>query len=314
MTLKKVVVAVFLLVVVIMLPYYLSPTPSKIINKTIRSESKGSFIKLSDGYTHYEISGNKNSPLIILVHGFSEPYYVWDRNYHYLIAAGFRVIRYDLYGRGLSDRPNVKYDASLYVRQLHELIGALHITRKINFISVSMGGAVLSAYYSKYPKTVRSIVLFDPTGVPKPEPMIRKILKLPFIGDYVMKVFGNKILMPSGDDFYQPNKFPNWSHLFKEQMQYKGFKQAILSTIRYFHFYRQTKNLALIGKANTPVLLFWGREDKVIPYRYHHSFIKLIPEARFYPIKNAGHMSNIEGSKFANPIVVRWLKKHQSFI
>lgn len=311
MTLKKVVAATFLLVVVIMFPYYLSPTPSKIINKTVRSESKGSFIKLNDGYTHYEISGNQNSQPIILVHGFSEPYYVWDQNYNYLVTAGFRVIRYDLYGRGLSDRPNAKYDASLYVRQLHELIGALHITKKITFIGVSMGGAVISEYYRKYPKTVNSIVLFDPAGIPKPEPLIRKILKLPIIGNYVMRVFGNKILMPSGDDFYRPNKFPNWDNLFKEQMQYKGFKQAILSTIRYFHFYRQTKNLVLIGKANTPVLLFWGKEDKIIPYRYHNSFIKLIPETKFYPINNAGHMSNIEGSNFANPIVVEWLKNRQ---
>ncbi len=307
---KKIIAATFLLAVVIILPYFLSFAPSKIINNKVRAESSGSFIRLKDGYTHYEISDNQSSPPIILVHGFSEPYYVWDQNYNYLVKAGFRVIRYDLYGRGLSDRPNVKYDAKLYVRQLHELLNALHISKKIILIGVSMGGAVISEYYGQYPETVSSIVLFDPTGIPKPESMVRKILKLPIVGNYVMRVFGNKILMPSGDDFYRPNRFPDWSNRFKQQMQYKGFKQAILSTIRYFHFYRQTQNLVLIGKANTPVLLFWGKEDKVIPYRYHNFFMKLIPKATFYPIDDAGHMSNIEGSSFANPIVVKWLKAH----
>jgi len=44
-------------------------------------------------------------PAVALVHGFSVPYYVWDPTAPELARAGFRVLRYDLYGRGYSDRP-----------------------------------------------------------------------------------------------------------------------------------------------------------------------------------------------------------------
>ena len=55
---------------------------------------------------------------VVLVHGFSVPYYIWDSTTTALAAAGYRVVRYDEYGRGLSDRPNVDYTADLYDRQL----------------------------------------------------------------------------------------------------------------------------------------------------------------------------------------------------
>jgi alpha-beta hydrolase superfamily lysophospholipase len=39
--------------------------------------------------------------VIILVHGFSVPYYIWDGTYDSLVKAGFHVIRYDEFGRGI---------------------------------------------------------------------------------------------------------------------------------------------------------------------------------------------------------------------
>ena len=38
-------------------------------------------------------------PLVVLVHGLSVPYYIWDSTAASLAAAGHRVIRYDEYGR-----------------------------------------------------------------------------------------------------------------------------------------------------------------------------------------------------------------------
>jgi hypothetical protein len=44
-------------------------------------------------------------------------------------AAGFRVLlRYDYYGRGYSDRPDIAYTQDLYVRQLAELLDAVHVS------------------------------------------------------------------------------------------------------------------------------------------------------------------------------------------
>ena len=65
----------------------------------------GSYVSLGAGVTHFELAGPPDAQTVVLVHGFSVPYYIWDPTFDALAAAGFRVLRYDLFGRGWSDRP-----------------------------------------------------------------------------------------------------------------------------------------------------------------------------------------------------------------
>jgi pimeloyl-ACP methyl ester carboxylesterase len=51
---------------------------------------------LSNGVVHYELTGSEDAPVVVLVHGFSVPCYVWDPTFEALTEAGFRVLRYDL--------------------------------------------------------------------------------------------------------------------------------------------------------------------------------------------------------------------------
>src|ERR1017187_5282006 len=69
------------------------------LDESVRKNAPGSFIHLSDGITHYELSGPDTGKLVVLVHGFSVPYYIWDSTFSRLVQQGFRVLRYDEYGR-----------------------------------------------------------------------------------------------------------------------------------------------------------------------------------------------------------------------
>ena len=101
---------------------YLNET--KEITDAVRAKADGSFVRLTDGVWHYE----QCSPLpeweeelgvratVVLVHGFSVPYFIWDATFDFLVKSGFRVLRFDLFGRGLSDRPHTRYGVDLYVR------------------------------------------------------------------------------------------------------------------------------------------------------------------------------------------------------
>jgi pimeloyl-ACP methyl ester carboxylesterase len=70
-----------------------------------RAGAPGKFITLSRGITHYEMAGPDSARVVVLVHGFSVPSYIWDSTFAGLTGGGHRVLRYDLYGRGFSDRP-----------------------------------------------------------------------------------------------------------------------------------------------------------------------------------------------------------------
>ena len=98
------------------------------LNDVTRKNAAGSFIQLADGVTHYEMGGKEPGDPVVLIHGFSVPYFIYDPTFKFLTEAGFRVLRYDLYGRGFSDRPAGRYDMDLFVNQLSQLLDALRFT------------------------------------------------------------------------------------------------------------------------------------------------------------------------------------------
>ena len=65
-----------------------------------------------------------SASVVVLAAGFSVPYYIWDPTFKALTGAGFRVLRYDYYGRGYSDRPAIPFTDEMYVGQLHQLLDA----------------------------------------------------------------------------------------------------------------------------------------------------------------------------------------------
>src|SRR5258706_14425412 len=112
----------------------------KELNNETRKFAGGSFIQLANGITHYELDGNESGEVVVLVHGFSVPYFIYDPPFKFLTESGFRVLRYDLFGRGFSDRPHCDYNLDLFVNQLADLLDAFRFTRPVNLIGLSMGG------------------------------------------------------------------------------------------------------------------------------------------------------------------------------
>ena len=51
---------------------------TKELNDLTRKEASGSFIQLSDGVTHYELSNAEAENTVVLAHGFSVPYFIYD--------------------------------------------------------------------------------------------------------------------------------------------------------------------------------------------------------------------------------------------
>src|SRR2546422_6934038 len=104
--------------------YVYADPERRTLDEAARSGMPGHFAKLSDGYTHYDLGGPADGRVVVLAAGFSVPYYIWDPTFTALTSAGFRVLRYDYYGRGYSDRPTIPFNDDMYVRQLDELLDA----------------------------------------------------------------------------------------------------------------------------------------------------------------------------------------------
>lgn len=287
---------------------YLNET--KGLNESARKGAGGSFVTLGDGVTHYELGGDENGEPVILVHGFSVPYFIFDPTFEFLSAQGFRVLRYDHFGRGFSDRPNVNYDIHLFTRQLEELLDALNL-KNINLAGLSMGGPITAAFADKHPEVISRHILIDPAGARAVElSRLLETVKMPILGELLLGLFGSASMVKGiASDLFTPQLVEEFQEKYKVQMQYRGFKRAILSTIRNDMLGSFIETYRRVGKLEKNTLLLWGREDKTMPFEHNTDIRNAIPHAQFHVIENCGHIPHFEKPGEVNPILLEFLRK-----
>jgi pimeloyl-ACP methyl ester carboxylesterase len=285
----------------------------KEINEFTRPNMNGSFISLEDGITHYELGGNEDRPSIVLVHGFSVPYFIFDTTFEHLCNSGFRVLRYDLFGRGFSDRPKLNYDIHLFVRQLKDLLDTLDL-KKIHLLGLSMGGPITAAFIDKYPEYVRSHILIDPAGAqPIGFSRMLKVATAPILGELIFGLFGSKNMIKNiASDLFTAELVKSFQEKYQVQMQYAGFKRAILSTVRNNMLGSFLDVYEKIGKSSKPTLLFWGRLDATIPFEHSKDILKAIPQTQFQVIENCGHVPHYEKPEEVHPILLEFLARNST--
>ncbi len=280
------------------------------LDESTRKETGGSFIKLTDGTTHYELSGPENGKPIVLVHGFSVPYFIFDPTFDFLTKAGFRVLRYDLIGRGYSDRPKTAYKIDLFVRQLRDLLEALNLPQ-VNLLGLSMGGPITASFIDQNPQVVDKFILIDPAGAKRVTlSLLLEAVKLPIFGELALGLFGSGSMVKGiASDMFDPELVEHFQAQYKIQMQYKGFKYAILSTMRNRMLESFAETYARVGKLKKPTLLIWGKNDTTVPFKNSAEILKAIPHAEFHPIENCGHIPHYEKPEIVNKVLLEFLSK-----
>jgi pimeloyl-ACP methyl ester carboxylesterase len=300
-----IIMLIALLAILVALPIFFNKE-KQILNAEIRSHADGNFIQLSDGYTHYEIAGPDKAPVVVLIHGATVPYYIWDPTFDALKESGLRVLRYDIYGRGLSDRPKVTYDRKLFEKQLYDLLQRLEIHEPVSLVGISMGGSIAAEFTVTYPNLVNKVVLIDPMHEAEKAPW----LNIPLVGEYCWAIYSHSLPESQLGDFLQPERFPDWPERYREQMKYKGFRRAILSTMRNYFPKDKLKTYEQLDKLEKPVLLIWGKEDKTLPFSSSERLLKVL-DAEFLPVEKAGHIPHYEHPEVVNPAIISFLKNEK---
>jgi len=281
---------------------------SNTLNPITRQEAPGEFVQLSHGLVHYEQGGLKGGTDVLLVHGLSVPYFIWDPTFDALRHSGFHVTRFDLYGRGYSDRPVVTYDLNLFTAQMLELMRALDIARA-HVVGLSMGGVIAANFVTKHPERIGKLVFIDPAGFELSLSWLSKLTLLPGISEVFFNLVGDKTLLNSmANDFYVKEFVEDFLERYKPQMKFKGFKRALLSTWRSGILKDDIGHYEPIGKTQIEVLLVWGKEDRTVPFRHSGRLVQAIPQVQFFPIAEAGHIPHYERPDIVGPILIKFFK------
>ena len=243
---------------------------------------------------------------VILVMGAANDALSWPLDFiSNFTDAGYRVIRYDHRGMGLTAAERgqeTKKDYSLedMSRDPLAIMDSLQI-KKAHFVGASMGGMISQRVAIDHPERVASLTsimssanIFD-TLLPQGDPeilskMIGAVLKYGVLGGKKSKIklqlVQKKILMgeATADIAVEPIAEAARYNLEKRDgyhfMAARKHQKAIeLSGSRY----------ESLSKLNIPVLVVHGKQDPVIPIEHGRKMAAIIPQADSLWLDNMGH-------------------------
>ena len=280
------------------------------LDDAARKSLGGTYVALADGVTGYELAGPRDGPVVVLIHGATIPAWDWDFQMDDLVAAGFRVLRYDKFGRGRSDRPNVEYDRDLYLRQLTALLDALGLKEPVDLVGHSLGGATATNFTAIHPKRVRNLVLVSPVvdSVDTRAPFI--ICGIPVLGPFLVRTVMVDTLTDRAANLWKAagKNSGYYERLFTRQTYYRGFERSVISMFRsdavgdYRDAYRR------VGELKKPVMLIWGTRDEDITREDVDFVQQVIPNLRLRLLDGVGHSPNVDARERFNPLLLDFLE------
>lgn len=231
-----------------------------------RVGADGDFVQLSQGVTHYKWVGPVRGPVAVFVHGLTSPSIALEGVAEGLGQRGYRVLTYDLYGRGLSDAPTGRQNRAFFLRQLTELLDRLGITEEITCVGYSMGGSIATAFSAENPHRIKRVILFASAGVEVKESDFSKFCRtVPILGDWLHGLLARRRILSS---IPWDSSSPYVERVLvaqRAELSRRGYLPAILSSRRGMLAESMEKDHRILGREDVPVVAIWAEQDEVIP-------------------------------------------------
>ena len=227
---------------------------------------------------------------IIMIHGSGGNKDNWLYLAKYL-TPNYRIIIPDLPGHGDSSKPqNANYSHMSQVERLNLFAKALNLT-KFHLVGNSMGGNIAGNYAADYPDMVKTLALFDASGVNAPVKSELVLLLEKGINPELVKDVNeyNKFLEFV---FVKPPKLPSF---MKQYLAEQAVAAGPLDKKIYKDMWSDMYMLeSKLNKINAPTLIVWGDSDKLVHISSVPIFEKNIKNSKSVIIKECGHAPMIE--------------------
>lgn len=261
------------------------------LTRSLQNEAPGRLAQLSQGTTHYRWRGPETGPVAICIHGLSTPSYVFAATERSLASLGYRVLSYDLYGRGYSDRVRGRQSSGFFLRQLRDLIRNQNIDTDFILLGFSMGAQIAAAYTAENAPRVKALILAAPAGISEKTAHTQaRFWQAPLIGDWLTRVAGGWALRRELVEHRSiPTVIPDLEDRQAAETRMRGFLPALLSSRRHLLSRTSASDLQRVAQLEIPVLALWGTEDPIVPLSAMGEAARLLPEAHHAQISGAGH-------------------------
>lgn len=233
-------------------------------------------ISVGDIDIHYALEGDGDET-VVLVNGLADDLTTWDFQVPALLAAGYRVLRFDNRGIGATTKPAGPYSSAQLAADTKGLVDALGITG-FHLMGVSMGGMIAQSYAIAYPGDLKSVTLACTYAAPGPFcgrmfamwADMAPVLGVPF-------VMRDVTLWAFTLDFFRQREAELAE--FEAAMRYLDMPvHAYLAQLAVIQHHDTTADLANI---EVPTLVLAGEQDILIPVALSEELCKGIPGARW---------------------------------
>jgi pimeloyl-ACP methyl ester carboxylesterase len=282
------------------------------------SGSEG-FVELPGGSRIFYRRSGKGEP-VVLLHGIAHSSKAWERVIPSL-ADRYEVIALDLPGCGRSDKPDTDYSLGTQAAAVRYVLDQLGLDL-VTVIGHSLGGGVAMTLAYQYPERVGRLGLVASAGLGRDLHLLFRAATLPIAPERAMRVlFHPRMRLPRnllglaisralGDPFFhRPKQHRQEFEELLKGLEEPGAQRAFLATLRSASNYAGQSISALdrIGVAEFPVLIVWGKDDRVFPVAHARRAHQELPHARVVIIEHCGHFPQLEATKPFIRALRRWL-------
>ncbi|KAK0207113.1 Alpha/Beta hydrolase protein [Desarmillaria ectypa] len=277
----------------------LSSLPQECRSWKIYSEdyySGGAYVDFPYGRVRYWLLGPENGRKIVLIHGLSVPSLIWKDIAPQLAARGYRVLMYDLYGRGYTDAPQTTYNTQLYTTQLALLMQHVKWDKAI-VVGVSMGGGIAGAFTAHFPHLVDGkVILIASAGIIESSDLPRtlKFMSSPMIQSVTsstpVRKYLQKLILTDSPSLTESDPLQEIVRI--QSAHLPGYNAAISSSLRDGPIRGLTYAFKSEAFSCRDVLLIHGTRDRTVLYKYASEIQALLPpgaKSKLVTVSDGGH-------------------------
>ncbi len=269
------------------------------------------YIKLGGITTRYWRAGEHGSPLILL-HGAGSSVETWCRNIA-AFAQHHQVYAFDMVGSGLTDKPIATYSLDYQGQFLHQFVNHFEI-QQASFVGHSLGACLALKFALESPARVEKLVLVSSFGLGREINLASRLLMLfpwlihlsPSTPQNVRRVLKQNVydLHAIPDEWFEmraklyamPGRKQSFISFLKSNINVRGVRPEIFRPI-----------VNQLGNLQPPTLIFWGKQDAILPVAHASVAAQRIPNAQLHLFDRCGHWAQFEYAQKFNQRVLEFL-------
>lgn len=255
---------------------------------------------------------------IILIHGLGSYIPAWKKNVSKL-SEKFRVIGLDLPGYGKSSKKVDQYSIPFFAKTVAALQDSLGIDQAV-WAGHSMGGQIALRGALSYPDKISRLILLAPAGFETFTEQEGTLMTNFVTPQSIQSTPDSLIRQTFRATFYD---FPKEAEFMIEDRvsirnasEFDSYSRAYAASVRAM---LEDPVVDELDEIEHPVLIFFGKQDMLIPNRQFHPNLtpqkvaesghKQLPNSTLKLVDEAGHFVHFEKSEEVNKAMLEFLKK-----